>query len=151
MSVDRINKLKKVLTVMESREQQCLQTLMSSQRRLDEAKRNLDSLGDFQSRYSSKFQQAGGQGLRTSQFGEYRAFLEKICVAIGEQHRTVESADNEVQRVQAVWLAARQKCDGIRQLMESLRHQMVKDENRRDQKEMDDRSSRGVGRGSVGL
>lgn len=149
MSVDRINKLKKVLAVMETREHQCLQMLMNSQRRLEEAGRNLDSLEEFQSRYSSKFQQAGHQGLRTSQFGEYRAFMDKICAAISEQHRTVALAKDEVQRFQEIWLLARQKSSGIRQLIESLKQQLEKEINKREQREMDDRASRNLIRGSL--
>ncbi|WP_133716022.1 flagellar export protein FliJ [Methylocaldum gracile] len=138
----RSKRLSPVLELAESREKQMAQIFGESQKKVESARRNLDSLMTFRDNYSAQFQRSGNEGLGTRQLIEYRMFLAKINTAIADQEKAVHAAQAELQNRQAEWEAARKRSLGIKKVFEHSLREETRMEEKKQQAEQDERAGR---------
>jgi flagellar FliJ protein len=140
--MSRFKRLAPILELAETKEQQAAQNLGLSRHRLDEARKGLHSLQGFRANYAALFHQSGNQGLGVRQLAEYRAFLAKINAAIGEQERLVQACEAELDTRKHAWEQARQHTLGMKKVMDKLQAEQYRQDQRKEQVEMDERASR---------
>lgn len=138
--MNRIKRIAPIVELAETREKQAVQAYGKQQQKLEEARKALNSLRSFRENYSALFSQSGTRGIGVRQLNEYRAFLAKIGVAIAEQERVVECAENEVQKARVVWESAHGHTLGMHKVLDKLQAEQSRMEQKREQLEQDDRA-----------
>ncbi|WP_303785372.1 flagellar export protein FliJ [Azovibrio restrictus] len=106
------------------------------------ARSRLQLLQDYRREYLQKFQEAQTQGLTLLAWQNYQDFLAKIDEAIRTQMEQVELSARNTQQGQEHWQTQNRKLKAIDTL--AIRHQgkLQQQENRQEQKLMDEFASR---------
>jgi len=145
--MNRLRRLEPIKDLAERREQQAIQAYGQSQQKVETARKGLASLQAFRDSYGARFTESGQQGLGVRRLHEYRAFFDKINKAIAEQERVLHLAERELEATKRAWENAHGRVMGMRSVVDKLRAEAIKLEQKREQAEYDDRASR---RGSGG-
>ena len=143
--MNRVRRLEPIKELAERKERQAAQTFGQSQQILEAARKGLTSLHEFRQNYSEQFQASATQGLGIRRLQEYRAFLDKINKAIVDQEKRVQQAEREVDNKKRNWEAARAHLLGLQTVVDKLRGEALKQDQKREQSEQDDRAGRRSG------
>jgi flagellar FliJ protein len=136
-------RFKPVKRVAESREQKAAQALGSSQRQARDQEARLEELKSYHKEYLDRFQEAARAGITAAQLQEYRAFLHKLELAIGEQKKIVQASLQTCSNDKAFWQEKRQRNQALGKVLEKFRSAERKVSESREQKETDERNQRG--------
>ena len=136
-------RFKPVKRVAESREQKAAQALGSSQRAARNEEARLEELRRYHKEYLDRFHDAARAGISVAQLQEYRAFLRKLELAIGEQEKIVRESQQDCSTRKALWQEKRQRNQALGKVMDKFRSAEHKARDTREQKETDDRNQRG--------
>lgn len=139
-------RFKPVKRVAESREQKAAHALGSSQRVARDQEARLEELRKYHKEYLDRFQDAARAGITAGQLHEYRAFLKKLELAIGEQEKIVRESLQDCSTRKAFWQEKHQRNQALGKVMEKFRSAERKTSDSREQKELDDHNQRGGGR-----
>jgi len=139
----RSKRLKPVVRVAESREQQAARALGVAQARLTQARQQLAELQHYRDDYRQRFQQAGATGMGATQLADYQQFLHKLGQAIEQQAQQVAQASREAEAKRALWFTSRGKVRMLDTVV--ARYQAVEERQaaRQEQREQDERAQRG--------
>jgi flagellar FliJ protein len=140
--MSRLKRLAPIMELAETKEKKAAQDLGLSQQKLDEARKGLSSLRSFRENYAALFHESGNKGLGVRQLAEYRAFLNKINVAVGEQEKVVQACEAELQARKAAWEDAHRHTLGMQKIMDKLHVDEARQEQHREQVELDERAGR---------
>ncbi len=139
----RSKRLKPVVQVAESREQQAARALGAAQARLAQARQQLAELQRYRDDYRQGFQQAGATGMGAARLADYQQFLHKLGQAIEQQTQQVAQATREAEAKRALWFASRGKVRMLDTVV--ARYQAIEEQqaSRQEQREQDERAQRG--------
>jgi flagellar FliJ protein len=140
--MNRLQRLSPIVELAETREREAARALGLSLKKLEEARKSLDSLESFRASYGERFRRSGEQGLSVRQLAEYRVFLAKINQAIADQEKNLQQSESEVQSRRRAWEEAHKHGLGLQKLMDKLRQEVAGLERKREQAEMDERAAR---------
>ncbi len=138
----RSKRLKPVVDIAESREQQAARALGVAQTALDQARQQLDELKAYRQDYLQRFQQAGAIGMGAAQLGDYQQFLHKLGLAIEQQGEAVVQAEQDVEAKRALWFTSRGKAQMLGTVVARYQGEEEKEAMRQEQLEQDERSQR---------
>jgi flagellar protein FliJ len=140
--MNRLKRLEPIVDLAENREKGAAQAMGASLQKLEEARKSLASLKSFRENYAALFSQSGNRGLGMRQLNEYRAFLNKINLAIAEQEKAVQRAEQDLHAKRRTWEAAHCHALGMQKITDKLRVEEARREQKREQGEQDERSGR---------
>lgn len=140
-------RFKPVKRVAESREQKAAHALSSSQRTARDQQARLEELKRYHKEYLDRFQDAARAGISVAQLQEYRAFLRKLQLAIGEQEKIVRESQQDCSTRKALWQEKHQRTQALGKALDKFRNAENKASDSREQKELDERNQRGGRRG----
>lgn len=140
--MNRLQRLSPIVGMAETREREAARALGLSVKKLEDARKSLDSLGNFRDSYGERFRRSGEQGLSVRQLAEYRVFLAKINQAIVDQEKALLQAESDVHARRRAWEDARAHLLGLQKLAEKLRLEAAGLERKREQAELDERAAR---------
>ncbi|MCP3866535.1 MAG: flagellar export protein FliJ [Gammaproteobacteria bacterium] len=129
-----------VQRVAESRENKAARELGLSQRKLRENQDKLDDLKQYHKEYMDRFLGAAQQGLSASQLQEYRAFLRKLEMAIGEQEQILKNSHEECSGKKDMWQEKHIRSQALSKAMDRFVSAERKTMDGQEQKETDDRN-----------
>ena len=138
----RSERLGFIVELAARQEQEALENLGSSQRKLNDLLQQLQQLQSYRTDYRTQFDRQQRQGIAVDRLLELRAFSERLDQAIDSQQQTTTHQERELQRLRSHWLDKRRH----RQALDNLRQQALRDEAseqaRREQQETDARALR---------
>lgn len=140
--MNRLKRLEPIKELAETREKHAAQAYGQSQQKLEAAHKGLNNLTAFRENYSARFNQSGNQGLGVRRLQEYRAFLDKINKAIADQELQLQYAERDLEAKKHAWEEAHGRVLGMQTVVDKLRTEALKLEQKREQNEYDDRASR---------
>ncbi len=123
-------------------EKKALEEMGKWQRKKNDVQTQLDSLKQYQQEYSDKYQTLSQSAISINQLLEFRAFTSKISKAIEEQETAFAEISDKVASVRKSWERQYQKTQSLKKVCGSALAKEIKLEDKREQKEQDDRSSR---------
>ncbi len=94
---------------------------------------------DYQQRLAGE---TGARGMQIHLLRDFHAFLGKLDVAIHHQENEVAQATAHWQSAHDNWLTLRQKVKAYEALADRHRHQEIKREEKRDQRQTDEQAAR---------
>jgi flagellar FliJ protein len=136
----RSKRIQPVLKVAETREREAARRVGESQLQLDQQRARLAELTAYRDEYARRFQSACSGGIDAAMFNDYRAFLTRLNQAIEHQRALIEAGEQAYADCRQRWLDVRRRSQALDKVAERYRRQEVKEENRKEQKESDERS-----------
>jgi flagellar FliJ protein len=136
-------RLKPVHRVAESKEQTAAKELGDSTRYMHEQEARLAELRNYHAEYLEKFHTAAKMGMSALQLQEFRAFLSKLERAIREQENVIQDGRNVHKFKKDRWQKKHSRTQALGKVIDRYKQAEVKDQDKREQKESDDRNLRG--------
>lgn len=140
-------RLKSIVDLNAKTEKQALIGLGEAQKKKQQADQQLEHLQSYLQEYKDKYQSISEVGVNISQLLEFRAFINKLELALEEQNQVVLEMEKELDFARRNWENKHQKTNSLQKVCDSALLEEQKDEMKREQNEQDDRGSRN-GRGS---
>ena len=109
---------------------------------VDEAKQKHQMLVGFRDEYLQRFQQSQQAGITPMAYRNYMAFIEKLDTAVKGQADMVKHAEQRSEQQKVVWQACERKRMSYSTLNDRADAAALKQENKRDQKQMDEHAAR---------
>ncbi|NOU50804.1 flagellar export protein FliJ [Pseudoalteromonas sp. JBTF-M23] len=132
------NKLDLLYKLEADKEESLRVNYMQAQHHLNDNQQKLSGLNDFRLEYSQQLHFKAQQGLSSSGFTQYHAFIKKIEEAIQQQARTVNTAKQVVEQRKRLWLAQQVKAKAIAKLIEKKQLEHQKRMDKAEQKMLDE-------------
>lgn len=129
--------------VAQSHEQEAARALTESQKRFVEQQNRLGQLLAFRGEYATRFQDEGHGGISARRFQDYSAFLNNLDVGITQSRQQLERFRQELLNKQRFWTQARAKTKALEEVIERDRKEQLRQEDRREQRDNDERNLRG--------
>ncbi len=101
----------------------------------------LEQLTGFFDEYRQRFDNAGANGMNARQLGDFRTFFGQLDNAIESQRNTLVDLGAKVTERQAEWVNKHQRTQSLSQAVEQVEKEQLLQRNKREQKELDDRSN----------
>lgn len=144
--MNKSKRFQSVVKVAAARERQAATALGDAQSSLQSQLAKLEELKRYQDDYLQQFQRTGALGVEARRIEDYRAFLDKLRLAIEQQQSIVTEAKLAVEERKQQWFSSRSKQKTYDNVMERYQHEEQRQEERREQKDTDERAQRGEGK-----
>lgn len=106
------------------------------------ATQRLELLAQYRDEYHARFLTAAREGLSRDQWRNYQSFLDRLDVAIGQAREMVAQSHQLTAAGQQEWLAKRGRVKAFDTLAQRHQARVVYAENRMEQKDLDEHTSR---------
>jgi flagellar FliJ protein len=128
----------------QNREQEAVRELGASQQNLDAQRARLLELCAYRDQYAKGFEASGGAGMDAVRVQEYRVFLARLNTAIQQQEAVIARCCESHRQTREQWIETHKHSQAIDKVVERYRDQERTQEERREQKELDERAGRGL-------
>jgi len=138
----RSQRLKTIVEIKAAQEKSALEALGAAQRKLQEIQAQVDSLKNYRLDYQIKFAQLGRAGTSVAQLLEFRAFMDKLDKAIVGQELALNECENRLMAKRKHWEDLHYRTQSLQKVCDFARADELKQEDRREQLEQDERACR---------
>ena len=114
--------------------------MAEAQQAFNEREARLNELVSYRTQYHIQYKSASSTGMEAAQIQDYRHFIAKLDQAISGQLVLVEGARNVYEETKRQWYASRSKCLALDKVVTRYQHEEVRNVERREQGEADERS-----------
>lgn len=142
--MDRSERLEPVTRVARSREQDAARELGEYRKVLDALEARLAELESYRDEYVQRLSTAAAGGMDAVKLVEYRGFIARLNEAISYQEARVRDARTEFERRRRRWSATRTRVAALDKVVSRYETEARKEEERREQKELDERAQHGA-------
>jgi len=136
----RSQRFKPVQNLHQIQEGQALEALADVQLRLQQAEQQFQQLQSYQTEYSQRFNQ--GQTLQVQQLQEFQKFYAQLAEAVKGQQVLIRQLHQEHDYKRGQWLQCHQRSSSLNKVVQRYQHIEIKQQDLREQKEMDEISQR---------
>lgn len=116
-----------------------------AQRKCLEMRAQLENLTTYRLEYQNNFNQLGSGGVKVAQLLEYRSFIEKLDKAIVGQEQALNLLDVDMVAKRKLWEGLHYRTQGLEKICYAALAAEIKQEDKREQQEQDERAGR-IGR-----
>jgi len=140
--VKRSQRLQVIVDLKINQEKKYLEALGKQQNIKLQKETQLNSLKNYRQDYRDKNEHLIKSGISVMQLMEFRAFMEKMDKAIDGEEIALRSLDSELERLKKNWEEAHMYTQGMQKIQGNARVCEQKQEEKKEQLEMDDRAAR---------
>jgi len=144
-------RIKTIVDIKAAQEKKTLEALGASQRKLQAAQTQVDSLKKYRQEYQDRFNQLGGAGVNVAQLLEFRSFMDKLDKAIAGQEQSLHECETDVITKRKIWEGLHQRTQSLQKVCNSALAAELKQEDKLEQLAQDERASRSGRNGSGGM
>jgi len=141
-------RLQLIIDLKENQEKKCLEALGAEQLKKQQKAEQLNNLQRYHQDYVDKNAVQLKKGLPVLRLLEFNAFLEKMDKAIEGEEQALDRLDDQVNVLRDRWEKAHLHTKNIQKIQLKAKHLEQKDQDKKEQLEMDDRASRRRGSGT---
>jgi len=138
-------RLRPIVRISETREQQAAKELAAAMQRLQQAEARLAELEGYRNEYEKTFHGGARQGIGAEKLRDYRNFVAQLNLAIGQQGKKVSEAAAACEQARRAWLQTRTRTQSLDKVVENHRRAEIRGEACREQRELDERMQRNKG------
>jgi flagellar protein FliJ len=142
-------RIKTIVDLKATQEQDSLEALGASQRKLLAMQAQVESLKKYRQEYQGRFNQLGSVGTNVEQLLEFRSFMDKLDKAITGQEHSLELCKSDLITKRKIWESMHHRTKGLQKIYNTALTVEIKQESKSEQLEQDERASR-LGRNSSG-
>jgi len=140
--VKRSQRLQVIVDLKMNQEKKHLEALGKQQDIKHQKETQLNSLKNYRQDYQDKNEHLVKSGISVMQLMEFRAFMEKMNKAIEGEELALKMLDSELESLRNNWEEAHMYTQGMQKIQGKARVSEQKQEEKKEQLEMDDRASR---------
>ncbi len=134
-------RLQPVAKIAKTQERNAAREMGEMQKQEQAQKTQLDVLLSYRDEYFQSFTSASRAGLSAVQMRDYQLFLKRLDTAIAQQRQQFEQSQQSCEQSQLQWRGKHNHTEMINKIIEKRKLQSLQIKNKKEQKEMDDRSS----------
>lgn len=142
-------RIKTIVEIKATQEKNTLEVLGASQRKLSAAQAQVESLRKYRLEYQDRFKQLGCASISVVQLLEFRSFMDKLDKAIAGQEYFLSECETDVMTKRKIWEGIHHRTQSLQKVCNSALAAEIKQEDKLEQLEQDERASRS-GRNSSG-
>lgn len=142
-------RIKTLVDLKASQEQESLEALGVSQRKLMAMQAQVDNLKKYRQDYQDKFNHLGTNGANVGQLLEFRSFMDKLDKAIAGQEHSLDQGKADLAMKRKIWESMHHRTQSLNKIYRSAMKAELKQESKYEQLEQDERASR-LGRNNAG-
>jgi flagellar FliJ protein len=135
-------RIKTIVDLKVAQEQDSLEALGVSQRKLMTLQTQVDGLKNYRQDYQEKFNRLGQGGTHVGQLMEFRSFMAKLDQAITGQEYSLDQGKADVANKRKIWERMHQRTQSLQKIYQSALKTEQKQESKAEQLEQDERASR---------
>lgn len=135
-------RIKTIVDLKATQEQDSLEALGVSQRKLTTLQTQVDHLKQYRQDYQDKFNRMGSAGTNVGQLLEFRSFIDKLDQAIAGQEYALDQSKTEVAAKKKQWEALHHRTQSLQKIYHAALKDELKLEYKAEQSEQDERASR---------
>ncbi len=136
------DRFKPIHRIASQKERKAAASLGESIKQRDAATQRLHELRAYHDEYLQRFAQATRGGLSRNQIMEYQVFIGKLETAITQQEEIVARSQQQFDSSKAQWRGRYTKSKAMENVIDRMRAAELKDLNRKEQAEADERAQR---------
>jgi flagellar FliJ protein len=140
--VTRADRLDVVQQLATRTERERAEKLAEAERAAIEAEQKLVALERYRNEYEAQFATRAGGGVDASGVREFQAFLARLNEALVAQRQMLANARANREKVLTSWREAAQRAQVVQTLADRWQTEARKNEDRRDQRELDELAQR---------
>ncbi len=141
MNRDRVGKLSRVAQLAETERDRAAGHLQERREQHGAAESQLAQLQAFQKEYEQHLREASAIGMSAEQMRDYRRFLASLAEAIQQQQGVVQRSDEALGQQRQELQQRSQHHSRIDDLVARYRRQAQRESDKREQRQLDDRSA----------
>lgn len=142
-------RIKTIVDIKAAQEKNALEVLGHAQQKLLAMQAQIEGLRNYRQEYQDRFNRLGSDGVKVAHLLEFRSFIDKLDKAIMGQEQTLSSIEAELMAKRKIWESLHQKTQSLQKVCDSALALEMKQEDKREQWEQDERASR-IGRNNSG-
>jgi flagellar FliJ protein len=135
-------RLKTIVDLKTTQEKECLEAVGDAQRKMLALQTQVDHLKKYRKDYQDKFNQIGSAGANVGQLLEFRSFMDKLDKAIAGQEQALDQSKTELAMKRKLWENMHHRTKSLKKIHESAIKTELKQANKSEQMEQDERASR---------
>ena len=135
-------RIKTIVDLKAAQEQDSLEALGISQRKLMTLQTQVDGLKNYRQDYQDKFNRLGQAGIHVDQLMEFRSFMAKLDQAIAGQEYSLDQGKADVANKRKIWESLHQRTQSLQKIYQAALKTEQKQESKAEQLEQDERASR---------
>lgn len=135
-------RIQTIIEIKAAQEKNSLEALGASQRKLLATQVQVESLKKYRREYHDKINQQGAGGISIVQLLEFRVFMDKLDKAIAGQENALRECETELMTKRKIWEGLHYKTQGLQKVCNSALSAELKQEDKLEQFEQDERASR---------
>lgn len=146
MSLSRAQRLQPVVDMAEKAEREAARQLGQAQGLVQQAQAKLGELEGFRGDYQQQWIDEGSRGVSGQWLINYQRFLTQLESAIGQQHQSLQWHSKNLEKVREIWQQRYARLEGLRKLVKRYQDEARLQQDRREQKLLDELAQRLVDR-----
>jgi flagellar protein FliJ len=135
-------RIKAIVDLKAAQEQDSLEALGVSQRKLTATQAQVDSLKKYRQDYQDKFNRLGSAGAKVGQLLEFRSFMDKLDKAIAGQEYALDQSKADLTTKRKVWESMHHRTQSLQKVYDAAVKVELRQETKFEQSEQDERASR---------
>lgn len=135
-------RIKTIVDLKAAQEQDSLEALGASQRKLMTMQTQVDNLKKYRQDYQDKFNRLGNAGANVGQLLEFRSFMDKLDKAIAGQEQSLDQSKAELATKRKIWESMHHRTKSLKKIYQTALKTELQQESKSEQLEQDERASR---------
>jgi flagellar protein FliJ len=136
------HRIKTIVDLKATQEQESLEALGVSQRKLIALQAQVDNLKKYRQDYQDKFNILGSTGANIAQLLEFRSFMDKLDKAIAGQEHSLDQNKADLAMKRKIWEGMHHRTKSLKKIYQAALKNEFKQESKSEQLEQDERASR---------
>lgn len=132
------NQLETLLKFEKDKERACIEQLQQAENEYQQNISRLQGVADYRLEYMRRLSQRAEQGLDSSTYSHYHAFIAKLDNASEQVEIAMKQAQALVAQCKSVWLKQRQKVQAVESLQDKRNAKLMKVANKKEQAMFDE-------------
>lgn len=138
----RSRRMQPVADHAEQKEQKAVRVFVAAQEKLTAAEQQLAQLLGYRKEYEDKLQSSQATGIGILRIRDFYEFLGKLKLTIEKAYLEIETCKQVCEQKRLLWLACRSRSQALNMVVEKYQQEEFKQQEREEQKEMDEHAQR---------
>ncbi len=142
----RSQRLAVVMTLEERKEKAALEKMAEAQQHHEAQRQQIENLERYQQEYREQIRSSQQGVVSVARLQGWQAFIAQLDQVIGQQQKLLVQAEDRLRHCREEWQRAWERRRGMEKYIETCRRQEQREQDLREQKQMDEAAGRIVAR-----
>jgi len=135
-------RLQPICDFKQRQEDEAAKHLAKAANEVSQQKQRLSDLESYRGEYDQRFLETSSTGVSAKRMKDYQSFMQNLAQVLDQQKAAIAVLEKDYEEKKRQWLAARNRTKALNKVQTKYQKQEDYKEEKSQQKEQDDRSSR---------